>query len=197
MKAEDLFKGTGCKQCGIIKTANARRINANIINATLEQMGKDIIMIGECSGVGTKTSFQCHFGHIWSARPIDILDGVGCPYCSSKCVWVGFNDLWTTRSDVAEMLLNPNDGYKYTYGSHAKVEFVCKNCKSIIKKTIKEVCMHGLSCSSCSDNISYPNKFSRSLLSQLYVSNVQYEYTPDWLRPYFYDNYFEYLGHIY
>ena len=52
----------------------------------------------------------------------------------------------------------------------------------------------GFSCQKCSDGISYPNKFSRALLEQLPVENIDYEWSPDWIKPYRYDNYFEYNG---
>lgn len=196
-KAEDLWRGIGCKRCGAEKTAAKRRITSDSISNKLKQDGRGIIMIGKCTGMGGKTEFQCRLGHIWKARPIDILDGRGCPYCDNKRVWIGFNDLWSTRPDIARMLRDPEDGYKHTYGSNKKLEFICPICSSIITKSAKTICRNGLVCQLCSDGISYPNKFGRLLLAQLSVENVKYEWSPDWIKPYFYDNYFEYCGKAY
>lgn len=196
-RPNDLWKGIECKQCGSAKTADKRRVDVDTINRQLEQMNNDIKMIGKCFGVRAETEFQCSLNHIWRDRPIDILNGKGCPYCNGHRVWVGFNDLWTTRPDVAKLLLNSNDGYKYTYGSNKKLEFICPICGSIIIKSVKEACQNGLVCQLCSDGISYPNKFSRLLLAQLSVENVKYEWDPDWVKPYSYDNYFEYCGKAY
>jgi len=39
--------------------------------------------------------------------------GDGCNVCSNHKIQIGKNDLWTTRPDIANMLLNKEDGYKY------------------------------------------------------------------------------------
>jgi predicted RNA-binding Zn-ribbon protein involved in translation (DUF1610 family) len=137
---------------------------------------------------------QCALGHVWNASPQHLFDGVGCPYCGGLKVWRGFNDLWTTRPDIASLLKNPNDGYKYSKASYKKVDFVCPNCGNEINKQISEVYSYGLACKMCSDGVSYPNKFGRAFLCQLPINNLSCEYSPDWARPYFYDNYFQYKG---
>ena len=40
----------------------------------------------------------------------------------------GINDLWTTCPEVAQLLLNPEDGYKLTKSSGKHVDFKCPNC---------------------------------------------------------------------
>ena len=50
----------------------------------------------------------------------------------------------------------------------------------------------GFGCRVCGDGVSYPNKFIRAMLNQLDVNNLKHEYQPEWAKPYFYDNYFEY-----
>lgn len=196
-KAEDLCKGIGCKRCGSEKAAAKILVPREEIVMALDSMGHGIRLIGESYGVRAKAEFQCSFGHIWTTRPISVLRGYGCPYCSGKKVWIGFNDLWTVRPDVAKLLKNQEDGFKYTCGSHQKLDFVCKDCGSIINKPVKEVCKRGLSCHFCSDGVSYPNKFGRAILRQLPLETYKSEYNPDWLKPYYYDNYFEYDGKKY
>ena len=155
---------------------------------------------GEIKIVGTYVNtvipieFKCSKGHTWFTTPEIIFRGYGCPYCGGKKVWIGFNDLWTTRPDVAKLLNNPNDGYKYTYGSKKKVEFVCPDCGDISFKQINNVSHYGFTCLKCSDGISYPAKYIRAFLSQLPIESFICEYQPDWAKPYFYDNYFKYGG---
>ena len=62
--------------------------------------------------------------------------------------------------------------------SAKKIDFICPDCGSILNKSIQEVTNKGLNCDKCSDNISYPNKFSRALLAMLYVKNIDYELQP-------------------
>ena len=156
----------------------------------LREQGEDVYTDDEYVGTKIKMWFYCSEGHRWQMRPNDILNGQRCPYCQNRKVLVGYNDLWTTHEYIARLLKNQQDGYEHTYGSKYKTHFICPNCGNIIFKTIKEVYMRGLACQRCGDSISYPNKFIRSLLSQLEVENVSYEYAPKWLVPCSYDNYF-------
>ena len=189
----DLCRNRGCPICGKESSARNRSGSLEYFLQRLNNKGSDITLVGKYINMTTKTQFQCSKGHIWSTTPNYILyTPNGCPYCSGKYVWVGFNDLWTTREDIASLLKNPDDGYRYTQHSNQKVEFVCPDCNSLLVKTINDVSYRGLSCSVCSDGISYPNKFGRAFLKQLPLKQLKYEYQPDWAKPYFYDNYFEY-----
>lgn len=155
-------------------------------------------IIGEYVKSSTKINCQCCLGHTWSVTPAHLLhDGCGCPYCSGYAIWRGFNDLWTTRPDIAVLLKNTDDGYKLSRCSNKKVEFVCPRCNHIIIQSVDAVFRQGLSCSMCADGVSYPNKFSRALLKQLPLDEVEYEYSPEWARPYRYDNYFKCNGKQY
>lgn len=107
---------------------------------------------------------------------------------------IGYNDMWTTRADIAELLKDPNDGYKYTAHANQKTWFICPYCKRELYKDINHVSNRGLSCDRCSDGISYPNKFIRNLLKQLNVN-----YIPEYnLRPskYSYDVYIKDINTI-
>lgn len=155
-------------------------------------------IIEEYINYTTKMNCECYMGHKWSVTPAHLLhDGSGCPYCHGHAIWRGFNDLWTTRPDVARLLKNPDDGYRFGYNSNKKVEFVCPKCNFIITKPIYEVSNQRLSCSMCADGVSYPNKFGRALLKQLPITNLKCEYSPQWAHPYRYDNYFKYKGQSY
>jgi predicted transcriptional regulator len=97
--------------------------------------------------------------------------------------------MWTTNPELTKLLANPEDGYKYFQGSNKKVDWKCPKCNSIIKnKSISNVKSHGLSCNSCSDGISYPNKIMYNLLNQL-IDFIP-EYCPKWLKSKRYDFYF-------
>ena len=114
-------------------------------------------------------NFYCNNGHSWSALASNALSGYGCPYCSGQRVWIGFNDLWTTHDEIANLLTNPNDGYTHTKGSVEKLNFTCPDCGYVSKHTIHNVIQHGVSCPRCSDGISFANKFMFNMLEQLHV----------------------------
>ena len=122
----------------------------------------------------------------------DLKNGKRCPVCAGKKVLIGYNDLWTTHPEIAQLLKDPNDGYKYSKGSHKRTDFICPNCyKENKNKEIKNVVKNGLSCRYCSDSISIPEKFMINILEQM---NVEYIYqlsrkTFDWIGNFRYDFY--------
>lgn len=123
----------------------------------------------------TKMKFQCNINpnHIFETTPSDIYSGnTHCPYCMRRKVFVGETDAWTERPDVAKLLLNPEDGYKYFATGSQYLDFVCPNCKSIIKHNISIVSRYGLYCSHCGDGMSFGEKFVNELLKQLQVEFV-------------------------
>lgn len=109
----------------------------------------------------------------WESQPNSLSRHQGCPYCgySPRKVLVGINSIWDTHIELAKLLLNPEDGYKYTKCSNKRVDWKCPNCGNIIKnKTIIEVHYYGLPCPKCGDSISYPNKLMFSILSHLDIN---------------------------
>ena len=157
----------------------------------LRDQGKDIHSTSNYINSKTPMWFYCSKGHWWRTRPNNILyNNHECPYCAGKKVWIGFNDLWTTRPDVAKLLKDPNDGYNHTKGSNKKVEFICPHCNSVIEQYIFYVCRNGLSCQMCSDGVSYPNKLIRQVLKQLHVDFIP-EYVAEWSQSKMYDCYFK------
>ena len=161
----------------------------------LREQGHDVYADDEYTGNKTMMDFYCSKGHHWPSNANRVISGHQyCPICLNRRVLIGYNDLWTTHSEIASCLQDAKIGYEHTYGSKYKTNFVCPTCGNVIFKSIKTVYSRGLGCQRCGDTISYPNKFIRAILSQLDLNGVIYEYSPDWLRPYFFDNYFEIDG---
>lgn len=46
-------------------------------------------------------SWVCELGHSWKAKVCDVAGGGRCPYCSSRTVLAGFNDMATTHPELA------------------------------------------------------------------------------------------------
>lgn len=131
-------------------------------------------------------------GNKWSARPNNILNGgYGCPKCAlNNRTIIGMNDMWTTAPELAKCLENPEDGYKYSKSSKEKVNFICPDCGSLIKKKIIHHTYYngGLKCPYCSDGMNIPNKFMSQILQ---FCNIDYEpeYIFDWAKDKRYDFY--------
>ncbi len=78
--------------------------------------------------------------------------------------------LWSTHPEIASLMANKEDGYKFTFGSGKKVDFKCRECGFIVhNKQINTVLRRGLSCPKCSDGFSYPEKFVYCVLQQLSI----------------------------
>jgi hypothetical protein len=92
-----------------------------------------------------------------------------------------------THPDYIKYMKNPEDAYKYSYGSTIKIDWVCPNCGNIVNQSISHVISRNhIACKRCSDGVSYPNKYMYSMLKQLSVDFIA-EYMPEWAKPKRYD----------
>lgn len=166
-----------------------------------ELKDKDIIYIPleEYKGSSIKIKWHCpKCCNEFYASPNNILSGRGCSYCrkSAKSILIGFNDMWTTNPQLASMLANQEDGYKYAQNSHKSTDWVCPICNNIVYgKTISSVNRYGLSCSSCSDGVSYPEKLISNMLKQLNIKFIHDE-PLSWSNGKRYDFYIEEMSLI-
>lgn len=71
----NVMSGSGCPIC-----SNNQKLTEELVNSKLDHRG--IKVIGHIKGSLVKTSFKCTQGHIWSARPRDVLYNSGCPECA-------------------------------------------------------------------------------------------------------------------
>lgn len=142
---------------------------------------------------GQKVWWQCKLGHKWKSAVSGRNNNQGCPYCSHNSTsLVGYNDMWTTNPELASLLADPEDGYKYTEGSGKKVNWECSDCGSIIKnKAINDVNRRRLRCIKCDDGISYPEKLLFNLLKSLAVE-FEWQKKFKWSKGKVYDFYFIY-----
>jgi len=120
-------------------------------------------------------------GHEWTTMVVSRTGGRNCPYCSNQKILIGFNDMRTTNPELAKLLLNPEDGFKYTQNSNKKFNWKCPNCGEIIKnKTPNLINRAGLACPKCSDGFSYPEKVMYNLLKCLNIEffwHIKFEWS--------------------
>ena len=83
------------------------------------------------SGTHRKIWWICEKGHEWQASVYSRVRGNGCPYCSGRKAWRGFNDLATTNPDLAKEWHPTKNGdltpFDVTRGSNLRVWWMCEN----------------------------------------------------------------------
>lgn len=113
-------------------------------------------------------------GHEWESAVWSRSNGNGCLYCAGQKVLIGFNDMWTTNPELASLLANPEDGYRYMQTSGMKVDWKCSCCEGIIKKKrIADINKNRLYCQKCDKGKSYPEMFLFNMLGELSVSFIE------------------------
>lgn len=77
------------------------------------------------AGSNKKLKWKCEYGHNWNAMVVSLTSqGQGCAVCAGKKVLIGFNDLATTRPELAKEALGW-DPRTVTQGSGKKVLWKC------------------------------------------------------------------------
>lgn len=128
-----------------------------------DELGLDVYRLSYGSGKRAWWIGLC--GHEWNSVIRDrAANNNGCPYCCNKKTLMGFNDIATTHPELIHLLLNKEDGFKYSYGSTKKINWKCNKCGNIINKSPNEVTQRKLNCQSCSDGISLAEKVIFNLL---------------------------------
>lgn len=95
---------------------------------------------------------------------------LNCPYCCGRRVLKGFNDIWTTNPEIAILLENAEEGYKYTVHSNKKLIWGCRDCNKIFEMSPNKLLERLQKCPYCSETKSYGEKFLYNLLEQLYIA---------------------------
>lgn len=106
----------------------------------------------------------------------NLLSGKGCNVCnaSNAKVLMGYNDIATTAPWMVKYLVDKEDAYKYTHNSSIKIKVKCPDCGKIkgTSVTINNLYKTNSIGCTCSDKISYPEKFLINILEQLNIDFV-------------------------
>ena len=123
----------------------------------------------------------------------------GCSCCNGTVIIDSINSIYKTDTWMIPYI-GEECAKTHTYNSNDKVEVICPDCGKV-KHNKMLICniykRKSIACT-CSDKISYPNKFAYELLNQLdkiyKFDYLEHEYSPNWIKPRRYDNYFIYKG---
>lgn len=136
----------------------------------------------------------CNWDNGWKEECDLLHHKTGCSCCSNKVVVNGINDIPTIAPWMIEYFIGGYDEAKlYTPLTNNKVIMKCPYCNNITK-TKKQISVvyrsHSVGCS-CSDGLSYPEKFFISVLKQTntdFVYQLSKTYF-EWVGKYYYDFY--------
>ena len=144
-----------------------------------ELYGDKFSVVGKYKDYRTGVDIKCNrCGYTINRTPNSMQKGgTSCPICEPEKVTreivIGVNDMWSTNPEVAELLANPQDGYKYRVQSNKKLLFKCPICKHTKEINPNHVLRSGsISCNYCSNGISYPNRFMANLLDLLKIKFI-------------------------
>lgn len=169
-----------------------RKTHEKFIQEFTQQGNHNVIILGKYVNQKTKILVKCLLdGHEWLANPCDLLRGRGCPVCAGLKIMQGVNDFATLRQDLLIYFINPCDATKITIKSNKDVYLKCPDCGQLKTMTANNLSTRGFSCPVCGQHISYPNRLIRSIMSQLKVDYLQYEWSQKWTNKQKYDVYFE------
>ena len=98
--------GSGCPYCSgkrAIKGKNdLQTINPNLAKEWNYEKNNDLTPSNVLPNSNAKAWWKCDLGHEWQASIANRNRGANCPYCTSKKVLIGFNDLQTTNPLLAK-----------------------------------------------------------------------------------------------
>ena len=144
----------------------------------------------------------CSWAEGW-IRECNIFSGNGCSCCYNRTAVLGINTIWDTDRWMVDLGVSEEDAKTHVPHSRKYIYPICPDCGRVKDSPMKISTIyteHSIGCT-CSDKISYPNKFAYSLLNQLNeiykFDYIEHEYSPNWIKPKRYDNYFIHNGKRY
>ncbi|OQB11618.1 MAG: hypothetical protein BWY15_02433 [Firmicutes bacterium ADurb.Bin193] len=121
----------GCKgKCAIPGETNLKTLRPEIATEWDYEKNGDLRPEDFTVASNKHMWWKCNLGHSWRTAISERNRGRGCPYCKGSKVLIGFNDLSTTRPQLAaEWDYEKNDGLRpeqFSAGSDKKIWWRCK-----------------------------------------------------------------------
>lgn len=188
MKPSHALRGQSCKQCAKEKQGDAHRLTLEEVKSRLFEMyGNEFVLLSDTyNRSDDKMLFQHNMpdgtSHTFTSTVNTIFSGEKCGVCKGLQISIGFNDFNTKCTDLAQHLVNYEDGFTFTEWSGKYADWKCPQCSHIVHKKVSDVHKDGICCPKCSDGISYPNKFMYNCLLQIKdkLDFLDREYRPEW-----------------
>lgn len=161
-----------------------KKMTEEVFIAKLSKINSNIEYLDGFTARNKPVHVRCRIdGYDWNPQARTLLGGSQCPCCTPKGrtpIIEGINDLRTTHPIIASWVKDKTLLPTISHGMLGKIDFICPNCGEIVNCRPNYPCKHGrLPCPSCSDGISYPEKFLYSMFKQLNIS-FETQKTYDW-----------------
>lgn len=171
-------KGQGCPYCSGKKVLRGfNDLQTVIPDLAREWHPTKNINLKPCDvtrGSNKKVWWKCLKGHEWQACICHRSKGVGCPYCSSRKVLKGYNDLQTANPDLAkEWNYEKNNGLtpaEVTPNSNKSIWWKCRVCNYEWKTSVSNRNNQNTGCPKCS-KMRAAQALSRRVI-QLSIDNI-------------------------
>ena len=98
-----------------------------------------------------------------------------------QTIYTDTRDLLGVDPHIAELLVNPEDGYKYAARNTVKLDFRCPNCDNIASRWLYYVTQTMSYCQKCGDSRSYLERMMSAVLRDLGIE-FEIEKSFDWCR---------------
>lgn len=107
-------KGVGCRYCSNYEAAASNclaTVRPDLAAQFHPTKNSPLTPETVVPGTSRKLWWQCHLEHDWETTGDNrVRSNTGCPFCSNKKVWVGFNDMATTNPNLAAQLHKTKNG---------------------------------------------------------------------------------------
>ncbi|HDK7176573.1 TPA: hypothetical protein PTV31_003190 [Clostridium botulinum] len=151
--------------------------------------GNNIIPLEKYINIDTKLKFKCTIDNYeWYTTPYVILRGSGCPCCSGKICVEGINSVYKLKPKLIKYFKYIEDTKKHTIKSGKKIICRCPECGYEKKMKICNLVNYNFHCDYCSDKISFPNRFTSTLLKEIGIK-FELEKSFQWSKNRRYDVY--------
>lgn len=113
--------------------------------------------------------YNCGHPPKWVSANHYISANTGCSVCSQKIVIPYVNDVYTIAPKLHRYFNDTTKLIGLGISDKKKLAFICPECKQTKYDSISNVYSFGFSCPTCSDGISYSEKFMANVLKQLNI----------------------------
>lgn len=131
-----VLQGNGCPAC-----SSTRPLTTDEVADRIKHRG--ISVLDQVVSCNHRVRFKCDKGHVWHAKPGNVLDGKGCPHC--------YREGWVTTQSLNERIAHRGlRAYGEVSNVNTRVDFECQ-CGYRWNTVVASV-LRGTGCANCAQN---------------------------------------------